>query len=173
MIQFVDESQRMQSFKLYHKAWPSDYMQEPVWSTIEVRFVCIVDGFADVPKGAKPPNIFEVLTYEALMSGEFYRDYTIDQLPETAQSCGYPLDSELRQQSSQEGAPLFLNLIQDITKSWLVLTGPAGGSYLYSPELVFTRYSLEMVTKVTNFDIIAWSIEDQMANESSETLNLP
>ena len=60
-------------------------MQEPVWSTIEVRFVCIVDEFADdMPRGAWPPNIFEVLTYDALMSGEFYKDYTIDESPQTA-----------------------------------------------------------------------------------------
>ena len=72
------------------------------------------------------------------------------------------------------GAPLFITLLQDGgTKSKLVLSGPARGSYLYPPELVFTRYNLELVTRVVNFDILIWTFHiDQLMNESDDTLTM-
>ena len=56
VIYSLDDSQRMTSFRVHHKTLYSMYMTEFIWNMIEVRIVCLVEGF-DMPLEAMPTNI--------------------------------------------------------------------------------------------------------------------
>ena len=56
VIYSLDDSQRMTSFRVHHKTLYSNYMTEFIWNVIEVRIVCLVEGF-DVPLQAMPTNV--------------------------------------------------------------------------------------------------------------------
>ena len=58
-------------------------MLAPLWNTIEIRIVCIVEDF-DIPLNARPQNIFQVVSYDSLMNGSVFNSFKIDGLPKSA-----------------------------------------------------------------------------------------
>ena len=52
-------------------------MRESVWSTIEVRIVCIVEDFS-LTYETRVPNIVEVIDYKDFLMGHIFSVYSID-----------------------------------------------------------------------------------------------
>ena len=79
-------------------------MNQLIWSTIEVRIVCIVDEI-EAPLEAYPPSIFEVFAYESLLQGKISKSYPIKENAQPAQSCGYPIKTTLQRSDKRTGKP--------------------------------------------------------------------
>ena len=67
----------MTNFTVHMKTYLSEYMRESVWSTIEVRIVCIVEDFS-LTYETRVPNIVEVIDYKDFLMGHIFSIYTID-----------------------------------------------------------------------------------------------
>ena len=70
----------MTNFTVYFKTQLSDYMTEWVWSTIEVRIVCIVDDFK-MDYETRAPNIFKVIQYRDFLRGYEEETFYLEKTP--------------------------------------------------------------------------------------------
>ena len=145
-------------------------MLEPLWDTIEVRIVCL-ETSVDLPKEISVPNIFTVVSFDELINGSFFGTYQLEDTPKDLTSCGYPLNSFVRLKGTDDKeAPLFFNyVVPELEQPYFLVTGPAGGGLLFTPEDVFSRYNLELVYHFKNWDIIDL---EQILDSENETMKV-